>query len=101
MVTTINSCCQRVSSQSTGAALEPKVVNTSSASSKDGKDISPSITRITTASTLPPLYPLPIPTTVPRAMPSAAPATAIVISERAPDIIRLRRSRPNWSVPSK
>ena len=42
-----------------------------------------------------------MPTTVPSAMPSTAPVTDITMIDVAPDITRLSRSRPNWSVPSQ
>ena len=79
----------------------PRLVSTRSAISSEGNDIMASMTRITTSSVRPPLYPLLIPTTVPRTMPSNAPAAATEISDVAPDMTRLSTSRPNWSVPRR
>ena len=42
-----------------------------------------------------------MPTAVPRAMPRAAPATETEMMDVAPAMMRLRMSRPNWSVPSQ
>ena len=79
----------------------PSAVTMISASSKVGNAISMSAPRMTIVSTRPPRNPATMPRGTPTAKPKTTEARPTSSDTRAPQMIRLRRSRPNSSVPSQ
>ena len=79
----------------------PIVTTNTSATRINGIARIRSTRRITTSSTHPPYQPDTSPNNTPSPPPIPRVTAATTSEMRAPNIIRLRMSRPNWSVPNK
>ena len=79
----------------------PKTVTSIIASKIPGKDIMPSINRIITARTAPLSMAADAPIMLPASAPTVTEHTPTSRAQRDASMIRLRTSRPNWSVPKR
>src|SRR5215208_3306888 len=82
-------------------ALAPIAVTIRSANRSPGIVMTASTVRMIASSALPPMNAERVPITAPMPVPITVARTASRRVGRAPRRIRLRRSRPNWSVPSQ
>jgi len=81
-------------------SVPPSAVTMMSASSRVGKAISMSAHRMMAVSTAPPRVPAKMPSGTPTRKPQNTEARPTCSETRAPQMMRLRMSRPNSSVPS-